>query len=427
MHHPTDTSPAPTDLGPVETTDAAGSHRWVRRAALGLGVTAAAAAISLPFVLGGGDSTDPAPPAGSRPSAAETVTLDLDGDGDTDRATVTAQTGGETWLVQGTLAGADPATTDLTIKSPDVEVLGATDLGAADGPDVLALAVTTRRGALPQVVTWTPDDGVVIAELGPTEGLVGRGAVTSLHDDGLYVWRPSDAGPNELGEVPVDIITVGLDGDRLVNDAFDIRCLPADAGPEAFPQECEGPVGAEGEILPVPLDLDGVVADLDGDGLADELHVDTFPNSDGVTTSYEVWAKITSTGRTVSSQMTGETPNYVDFKGVVDVDGDGRDEVVLLVTPGGDEATAHVHGLVGRDLQLLQWAGGPTTLIVYESGEEAANIWIVDDRLLSGTTKNGGDDWQMWEWTREGPALFPTSLGTFCGEQPAPTPPLDAC
>lgn len=195
----------------------------------------------------------------------------------------------------------------------------------------------------------------------------------------------------------------------------------------ATPSPDEASEGVEAEILPVPLDLEGASADLDGDGRDDELHVDTFPNTDGVTTSYEVWVRLTSTGKVVTSQMTGETPNYVSFKGVVDMDEDGRDEIVLIVTPGGDEASAHVHGLVGRDLQMLQWADGPTTLIIYESGNEAANIWILDDRLLSGTTKNTGADWQMWEWTRDGPALFPTSLGTYCGEQPAATPPLDAC
>ena len=189
----------------------------------------------------------------------------------------------------------------------------------------------------------------------------------------------------------------------------------------------EGAGGVEDEILPEPLDLEGATADLDGDGSDDELHVDTFPNTDGVTTSYEVWARLTTTGKVVSSQMTGETPNYVGFKGIVDADGDGRDEVVLLVTPGGDRGSAHVHGLVGRDLQLLQWADGPTTLVQYESGDEAANIWTSGGRLLSGTTKNGGDDWQMWEWTKDGASLLPTSLGTFCGEQPAETPPLDAC
>jgi hypothetical protein len=191
--------------------------------------------------------------------------------------------------------------------------------------------------------------------------------------------------------------------------------------PESQPEEVDD------VIPPVQLDLAGSTADLDGDGTDDELHVDTFPNTDGVTTSYEVWANLTSTGKTVSSQMTGETPNYVSFKGVVDVDGDGRDEIVLIVTPGGDEASAHVHGLVGRDLQMLQWADGPTTLIMYESGDEAANIWTSDRRLRSGTTKNGGADWQVWEWTRDDAALLPTSLGTFCGEQPAAAPPSDPC
>ena len=308
-----------------------------------------------------------------------------------------------------------------------MEVLGVTDLGDKKQSDVLALAVTTKRGALPQVVTWTPADGVVLVEPDDTEQLVGRDLVMRLRDDGFYAWRPNDAGPNQRGEIPVDISTLALHENRLVANTFDILCVLPDAAVESFPQECVGPVDAEGEILPVPLDLEGVTADLDGDGIDDELHVDTFPNTDGVTTSYELWARLTTTGKVVSSQMTGETPNYVDFKGVVDVDGDGRDEIVLLVTPGGDLATAHVHGLVGRNLQLLQWADGPTTLVMYESGDEAASIWILDDRLLSGTTENGGEDWQMWEWTRDGAALFPTSLGTFCGEQPAPTPPLDAC
>jgi hypothetical protein len=434
MDNPTDTSPVPTNLSSAKSPDASGSHRWARRSALGLvAAAAAAAAISLPFVLGeGDDSTAPEPPAGSSgadpsPEGSDAFDLDLDGDGDADRATVTGATGNETWLVEVTFAGTDPETSELTIEASEVDVLGVTDLGAAEGPDVLALAVTTKRGAEPQVVTWTPEDGVVLAELVPSERLVGRGAVTSLHDGGLYVWRPSDAGPNELGEVPVDVITVGLDGTRLVNDSFDIRCLPAGAAPDSFPQECEGPVGAEGEILPVPLDLEGVVADLDGDGRDDELHVDTFPNTDGVTTSYEVWAKLTSTGRTVSGQMTGETPNYVSFKGVVDTDGDGRNEVVLGVTPGGDLGTSHVYGLVGRQLQLLEWPDDTTTLDIYESGSEAGNVWIVGDRLLSGTTTNGGGDWQMWEWRWDGSMLRPTSLGTRCGEDPATTPPLGDC
>jgi hypothetical protein len=180
-------------------------------------------------------------------------------------------------------------------------------------------------------------------------------------------------------------------------------------------------------IPPVPLDLAGVSADLDGDGSADALHVDTFPNTDGVTTSYKLWAELTSTGREVSSQMTGETPNYVSFKGVVDTDGDGRDEVVLLVTPGGDLASAHVHGLVGRNLQLLEWPDDTARLQVYESGDDADNVWIHDDRLLSGATTTAGRDWQMWEWILDGPSLFPTSLGSSCGEEPATTPPLDAC
>jgi hypothetical protein len=200
---------------------------------------------------------------------------------------------------------------------------------------------------------------------------------------------------------------------------------PTSATPEPEPEPEPEPV--DDVIPPAPLDLGGVTVDLDGDGTDDELRVDTLPNTDGVTTSYVVRATLTSTGKEVTSQMTGETPNYVSFKGVVDADGDGRDEIVLIVTPGGDEASAHVHGLVGRNLQLLQWADGPTTLVMYESGDEAANIWTLDGRLLSGTTTNGGADWQMWEWAKDGPALLPTSLGTSCGEQPADAPPLDAC
>ena len=404
---------------------------WVRRSIIGLAAGAAAAAIAVPTVLAvGDDSATPTPPASSdtaepTPEPADGFDLDVNGDGSNDRVTLT---GAEpNWVVDVALAGSDAETSQLTIEATGVEALGVTDVGAEGGADVLALAVTTERGSLPQVVTWTSADGVGLAGPAKTEQLVGRDVVMRLRDDGFYVWRPNDAGPNLEGELPVDVSRLALHEGHLVADTFDILCFPPDAAPESFPQECVGPVGAEGEILPVPLDLEGVTADLDGDGNDDELHVDAFPNTDGVTTSYEVWARLTTTGKVVSSQMTGETPNYVDFKGVVDVDGDGRDEIVLLITPGGDLATAHVHGLVGRNLQLLQWADGPTTLVVYESGDEAANIWIYEDRLLSGTTKNGGADWQVWEWTRDGAALFPTSLGTFCGEQPAETPPLGAC
>ena len=420
-----------TELTPLQATDTQATRPWVRRSTLALVAAAAAAAITVPVALTmGDDSPTPEPRATSNsgdpsPEAGGGVTLDLDGDGDDDQVTVTGAA--PTWLVDVTLAGSDAGTSQLTIGATGVEALGVTGLGAEGLRDALALAVTTKRGALPMVVTWTSADGVVLVEPGDGERLAGRDVVMRLRDDGFYVWRPNDAGPNLEGEVPVDIVRLALHENRLVADTFDILCVPPDAAPESFPQECIGPVGAEGEILPVPLDLTGVTVDLDGDGSPDELHVDTLPNTDGVTTSYEVWARLTSTGKVVSSQMTGETPNYVSFKGVVDADGDGRDEIVLLITPGGDLATAHVHGLVGRNLQLLEWPDDTASLHVYESGDDADNIWILDDRLLSGATTNAGADWRMWEWTRDGPSLFPTSLGTFCGEQPAATPPLDPC
>lgn len=224
------------------------------------------------------------------------------------------------------------------------------------------------------------------------------------------------------------VVTVALTQD----DPEPTKPTSAPTGTAADPtpvDEASDPAPEDGlpsdydEILPVPLDMDGVVADLDGDGQADEIHVDTFPNTDGVTTSYEVWAKLAAGGKTLSAQMTGETPNYVSFKGVVDSD----DELVFSITPGGDLATTHVYGMVSKNLQIEEWANDATALQTYESGDEAGNVYTADGRLLSGTTVDGGATWQMWEWSWDGSMLLPTSLGTKCGDDPAYTPPLDDC
>jgi hypothetical protein len=210
----------------------------------------------------------------------------------------------------------------------------------------------------------------------------------------------------------------------LLEDGSRTTPSPGPAGsPSAGVSEPAEPEPSEASETPaVPADaivVDRQRADVDGDGRPDKVRLlshSTYPE-DPAEGSVEV--TLASGGTGVAAVPFG----YPGLKPAFDINGDGREQVLLSHTEGGDAAQLLVYTWHEGGLVLTQQEG-KAPLGFEEGGTYVAGYYTDDRGLISWESRDaGGATFEVdeWSWAVDGERLVPTPAGTRCkdiGQEP---------
>ncbi|HSE72399.1 MAG TPA: hypothetical protein VLA97_16655, partial [Nocardioidaceae bacterium] len=177
---------------------------------------------------------------------------------------------------------------------------------------------------------------------------------------------------------------------------------------------------------------DGVVtdrqrADVDGDGRPDEVRVLLHGSTPDEPATGTVEVTLAS-GATGAAEMPfGYPPRLLP---AFDVNGDGREQVLMSHTAGGDSAqllvyTWHEDGLVQAEVE------GDAPLALELDGQGTVAHYYVDDRGLFSWRRldpvdlSGGSRFtvEQWKWSVEGDRLRPTPSAEGCVDVTGTEPP----
>ncbi|GAA4670825.1 protein kinase domain-containing protein [Nocardioides nanhaiensis] len=298
------------------------------------------------------DAGTTAPPA---PEPAPAVTGDLDGDGlgdvgylDRDRGVLLTwrSTGSELTAPQGA-AGRRPVEADAL--AGDLDGDGGEDLVEVDG-DGAVVAVRVRRPGQPTVaspVPVTPGSSFLLADV-TGDGVLdlvassvqeGPLTVTVAVGDGAGGFGQASSwfdGPVDTGESDTAVVTAAdLDGDAAADL---VVAVPGGSGAQLrVLTAARGRFRAGGSVPAAALRDDSgtlLTADLAGDGAPELVYVTSGGIEDGVV----VWPLDgsgagglgTSIRLPVAGGGAGVGDAYADEVALSDVDGDGRDDLVLV-------------------------------------------------------------------------------------------------
>lgn len=131
-------------------------------------------------------------------------------------------------------------------------------------------------------------------------------------------------------------------------------------------------------------DIEARVADLDGDGAAEVIVVETDMARGATLAIYD------TTGKRAATQPVGQTRRWLAPAGIGDFDGDGRIEIAYIDRPH-----------LARELVFLRYAKGTLTEIARAPG--FTNHRIGQDVISGGTVVCDGRDTLMLatpDWTR---------------------------
>jgi hypothetical protein len=168
-------------------------------------------------------------------------------------------------------------------------------------------------------------------------------------------------------------------------------------------------------------------ADVDGDGRIDEvrlLRAPTQRDDDPANGSVEV---VLADGATLSASV--PVGYFSKLQPPVDINGDGRDQVLLDFTAGGDSAPLLIYGLHdGRlvqlradvDVPLGLGMDGPITGSDYYVDATRLYSWLRTDPFEAGRTVYKVE---TWKWSVEGDRLMATPLGEGCVDITTEDPP----
>jgi len=212
----------------------------------------------------------------------------------------------------------------------------------------------------------------------------------------------------------------------VLEDGVGTTPAPDPAGPPSGvvsePTEPEPPEPSEPESPAVPADtivVDRQKADVDGDGSPDRVRLlldSPSPDEPG-----DGFVEVTlAAGRTSVAEMPF---GYPGLRPPFDINGDGREQVLLRHTQGGDFAqllvyTWHEDGLV---LARQEGAAPLATEADGVSGHYTDDRGLVS--WLSRAHEAGGATYEVqeWTWSVDGDRLVPTPAGIRCkdiGTQP---------
>ncbi len=167
---------------------------------------------------------------------------------------------------------------------------------------------------------------------------------------------------------------------------------------------------------------DSVQADVDADGEPDLVRLlvprGTPEDEPAKRTYLEVDL---SSAPTETIQVSAKT-EYVDFldTGLVDLDGNGGTEIVLLTTGGGEHGLVTVwtwtEGTILRPEARDDAGAGLAGLEGLVTGGEEVGVSLQDDQLLTWMVISAGSqDVTVWRWALDGTTLVPTKRpGTWC-------------
>lgn len=199
------------------------------------------------------------------------------------------------------------------------------------------------------------------------------------------------------------------------------------SGVVSEPTDPEPTEPSEPESPAVPADvivMDRERADVDGDGRQDRVRLllDS-PNSDEPGDGF---VEVTlAAGATSVAEMPFGYPG--PLKPPFDINGDGREQVMLSHTQGGDSAALLVYSWYDGELVLTRTTGnaplaleldGEGTVVHYYTDDRGLISWIRRDPV-GGSTYNV----QEWSWSVDGDRLVPTPARTRCVDLRAEEPP----
>lgn len=252
---------------------------------------------------------------------------------------------------------------------------------------------------------------------------------------------PEDLRPIEIpprGRLPVGVLLLAaaataavIAAPFLVEDGS--RTAPS-YGPAGSPsvgtsQSSESEPTDPPESHSLPADLLEVArqrADVDGDGRPDQVRVlvdAPTPNEPG---GGFVEVSLAAGGTGVAEAPFG----YLGpVEPALDVNGDGRDQVLVGHTPGGDSSRLLVFTWHEDDL-VLTTTEGKAPLGSEESGNYVAGYYTQDRGLFSWSTRDlvgPTHTIEEWSWSVDGDRLVPTPVGMSCVRNIGPNEPTRPC
>lgn len=245
---------------------------WVRPVLYGLAAAACAAAVSVPFVIGGfrGDGDDqPAPPVDTPtapvtpngddvrgagwPAVRESERYDVDGDGASDRLVTRTRSGealtDEPWRLEVQLSSGGTTAILLDYDSYDINPVDPVDLDADGGDEIVYYRGTeTEEIGVLRYAEGALVDLEVAVDPGITSQTDDRGRMRAwwIRDRTVFASRsveggfvPGDGGKPVPERYPVEVWTWRIDGQDLVAVPRGERCVESLQATRPFP--CTAP------------------------------------------------------------------------------------------------------------------------------------------------------------------------------------------
>jgi hypothetical protein len=403
-----------------------------------LAAAACAVIVSVPFLVNRGGDDQPAPPVDT-PTAPVTPNgdevrgadwpmvhgydgYDVDGDGEGDRIVLRNQSGkeitDEPWRLEVRLSSGGTTAVLLDYDSYDINPIDPVDLDG-DGADEIVYGRSTDTDEI-GVVRYAGGellDLEVAADPGITSVYDEQGRIRTwwVRNRQLFSSRSVEGG-FELGDggkpqpqrYPVEVWTWTIDGRALVPVSQGERCVEELQETRPFPcDEGPGPVpGTQPAVEDSAHVAEPVDADVDGDG-RDDLVVLEGPTGEATVEDGDVLLVVSlGGGGELSAPVPGGwTPDVLTTPYEA---ADGT-RGLLVRQEGGDATTMTLYLIEGDELVAARPQGGIRLGNGFDGTGDSTtrtDTWLTTDgRLFSRRTPLGQveeDSWQFFEWTLHG-------------------------